>query len=1586
MRGSIPSPISPNTIEEKITQAILGLPQNIETDNDQTVRDYVQSLSPLERGTAGGNTACVQIQAGEATFIVDAGSGIRELGWELMKGPCGRGEGVVHIFFSHAHWDHIQGFPFFTPAFVPGNKINFYSVHDIESALDGQQSPLTFPISLSYMQAKREFVTLKAGQPFSVGPLTIHTIENAHPGQAYSYRFEDQHSAFVYASDAEYKQLDDESIKPRLAFFKDADALLFDAQYTLQEAWQKVDWGHGSAMIGVDLARAAGVKNLLLFHYDPTYSDAELQKIQETALAYQAQDTSKPTCEVIMTYEGFELDLTPPGTVDMRLMSDNEATILMPTRIFDKRGVDQLATQLDSLTRQDILSTPIIDLSQVETLTTASLKSLIALRRKEDANAQIVLANPSASATEVIKLSGYLDFFAIYPSIESALDAIKTRESLNLSGQIVQNRYRIESEVGEGRLGAVLKATDTQTDQIVALKILSPMFSSETITRFMRRMQQIINLEHPNIVKVHQCDRTGDFTFEVEDFMPGPTLQDVLIENQEAFSADEAIDIAIDITLALEFAHSYGVVHGDLKPENVFLTEEGAKLSGFGLGRLEEGHNLLDSPLLFLTSAYLAPEQIMGQTIDARADLYALGVILYQLFTGKLPFRGTEQEVMQAHLNQDPRPPRELNPHISLSLEHLILKLLAKNPNDRYASAQQPRLISNSLIFSEKDSTAQRGINIIDRETELAILQKCWQNARRGQGQLAFITGELGIGKTSLAQEAAVQSEAPVLLIGRCQELEGSPPYHPFIEALQIYFRSVPPELFDHESRQLLANFADLVPRIRQALPDLPVSPPLEPKQEHLRLMTSLTQFIKQATRERPWFLILDNLQWADQSSLELLRYLGRHLPAMAMFVVGTYRDEEAEQNPLLRQTLQSLKRHPSYYHLPITRLTRDEVQLLLSKMWIQEAPPLLVEKIFQHTGGNPFYVEEVAKGLIDDGYVNLQKGTWHFPEVDELRLPENVRVAIWRRIRHLSPDTQTLLRSASILGQSFHFDVLQEMSGLSEREVLEHLDMALERQLIQETTREAMLRFSQTEIHYVLYADIGPLRRKVLHNLAGEALEKHAQPHPERIAEELAHHFSEANQLDKAIKYGILAAQQAQKAYANESALQWYNRTLAMMAQLDPQTALPSNLSRVLVHQSLAEVLTLMGWYDEALEHYDLARSYLQTKKIMSQQIGLLINLYRQTAQVHEKRNEYDIAFSWLNEGLNYVDEAAPTIEAAHIYLLGANLYYRLGNDAEAKAWCQKSLDITTKIDSIESSRIIGHTYCCLGAISSRRGTLESEVSYCRKGIRIFEEIGDAAGQSTAYSNIGSTWFELGDWQKTQQAFEKSLSIAQQIGDIYRQGVVINNLASIHLNRGAWAEVEEQLGQSIIIWKQIDIPWGEAVASSHMAQLNINRQQWAEAKAWLVQAQTLFAETGNLKGEVAELERRWSEFYLQTGEFAQAFAHINRSIELAIELNSPLQEGVSRRILGQIHLAQDDDSAADAELQQSINILSKLNSDYELAQTKIALTHLLAKHGETEKIQIYFDQAIETFEKLGAQFNLAEARIRQQQFQENQV
>jgi phosphoribosyl 1,2-cyclic phosphodiesterase len=309
VRGSIPAPADSNEIKSKIAQALRRASgQNF--DQEGAVRRYVEGLPGHIAGTFGGNTPCVQLRAGDHMIIFDAGSGIRDLGSDLMAGDFGQGKGTAHMFFSHTHWDHIQGFPFFSPAYKRGNRIIIYSpLADMKERLSGQQKPSYFPVSLEAMEADVEFVFFPEGEEIVVGDVSMTNIKLNHPGGSFAFRAQRQNTAFVYATDTEFTSLSESDTEKYIGFFSNAKALVFDSQYTFVEAVQKEDWGHSPSLKGVDLAREADVETLILFHHEPSYDDQALLDILKGTRKYAELQGIAHTLNVIMAYEGLELDL-----------------------------------------------------------------------------------------------------------------------------------------------------------------------------------------------------------------------------------------------------------------------------------------------------------------------------------------------------------------------------------------------------------------------------------------------------------------------------------------------------------------------------------------------------------------------------------------------------------------------------------------------------------------------------------------------------------------------------------------------------------------------------------------------------------------------------------------------------------------------------------------------------------------------------------------------------------------------------------------------------------------------------------------------------------------------------------------------------------------------------------------------------------------------------------------------------------------------------------------------------------------------------------------------------------------------------
>lgn len=316
-RGSLPISHAAHQIREKVKTALIaGLERDLKSEED--VDRFLDELPFSVTGDYGGNTTCYEIQDDELSqeyILFDAGSGLRDFSDRYMAAGKGKEKSTFHIFISHVHWDHIQGFPFFAPAFIPGNRIIFHGHHEsIPNVLQYQMEPPFFPISMEAMEADIEFDIQPPGSSFSTAGFDITTIEHNHPGIAYGYRFEKNGKVIVFSTDAEHLEGGSEIDSPFVDFFQDADIVAFDAQYSFAEACiLKRDWGHCSNVVGVDLCRRAKVKHLCLVHHDPEATDEWLETFLKDSITYRGildhQGGEQFPNHILMAYDSLCLEV-----------------------------------------------------------------------------------------------------------------------------------------------------------------------------------------------------------------------------------------------------------------------------------------------------------------------------------------------------------------------------------------------------------------------------------------------------------------------------------------------------------------------------------------------------------------------------------------------------------------------------------------------------------------------------------------------------------------------------------------------------------------------------------------------------------------------------------------------------------------------------------------------------------------------------------------------------------------------------------------------------------------------------------------------------------------------------------------------------------------------------------------------------------------------------------------------------------------------------------------------------------------------------------------------------------------------------
>jgi len=311
-RGSLPAPLRESAVRAKIRDALLAA-RGQPLDTEAAIDTFIDSRLPFSaRGTFGGNTSCVEIVTGDDEYVIcDLGTGVREFGNRVVTEHGPAAKKCFNVFLSHLHWDHIMGFPFFRPAYMTGNVIRIHSCHPaVGEALYKQQSAPCFPVDLHALPATIEFVILEPGRTYEIAGLSVTSLKQFHAGDSYGYRFSRGDKTIVYSTDCEHKYSNLDQSYPFIAFYRDADVLIFDAMYSLADTISvKEDWGHSSNVVAVELAQAARVKRLVLFHHEPAYDDPMIEEVFAETVRFEKISRPGHEVEVISAYDGLELEL-----------------------------------------------------------------------------------------------------------------------------------------------------------------------------------------------------------------------------------------------------------------------------------------------------------------------------------------------------------------------------------------------------------------------------------------------------------------------------------------------------------------------------------------------------------------------------------------------------------------------------------------------------------------------------------------------------------------------------------------------------------------------------------------------------------------------------------------------------------------------------------------------------------------------------------------------------------------------------------------------------------------------------------------------------------------------------------------------------------------------------------------------------------------------------------------------------------------------------------------------------------------------------------------------------------------------------
>ncbi len=1085
-------------------------------------------------------------------------------------------------------------------------------------------------------------------------------------------------------------------------------------------------------------------------------------------------------------------------------------------------------------------------------------------------------------------------------------------------GTILDKRYKIQAHLGSGGMGEVYRVLDLEEDRQCALKILNEMMDEQAVhRRFHREFQVLSRLQHPRLVRTYAWGFAEERPYFTMEYLPGKTLQKIIANPAHLgqFRASYFCDLIQQIAEGLAYVHVQGAVHRDLKPSNIMVleTEEGIETTILDLGLAKFKHlhsaSITQTGATIGTAEYMSPEQGKGLWVDHRSDLYSLGVILYEMLTGVPPFSGQNPvSVILKHIRESPPPMGEAPVEVPEQTQQIVLKLLAKEPVDRYQSAEELARVLPLRFVLPDDEQHNGPVKVmrpqfVGRESEMKTLRAMLKDVLVGEQRVVLILGEAGVGKSRMVEELLGDARVYnfLCLKGAGRE-EGGQIYGALIDAFQ-------------GTADLMAGLSD------------------SGETDKFSVMERWLQLLKRLRQKQPIVLCLEDIQWVDELTLEFLQYVLRDPEPCPFLLCLTCRWSQGESlsdeienfiqgNEFDRATQIQLKNLPQ----------EASGYLAASMLGLRSIPSDALQTLFRETGGQPLFVVEAVRALVQAGVVRQNvPGDWQWGEFPETLLSDDFSKVLYRRITALPAVQQRVLEYACVFLSDFSFELLAAVWRGDELELLDVLDdLITEGLLVACGEDEDRYQFSQELFRCAIYNRMQDVRRRLLHREIGNVLEKIEDV--EELTEELADHFAAAEEQHKAVKYACLAGKKALETQAYRQAL----RRFEAVRDCSLDDAFESQEDNIDFLCDYADALRNCGQHNRALELLDEAQVLLP-----------------------DDQNDLRARILWVEGSIHILDQRG---EIAEEYMLQALRLYQELSDLDGEIQTLGSLaylcDVSGRheeavaymLQEIEKRRVLREPQR-EAFLKGREGQVEligfrfkTAIAHLKEAIKTSQQPGFEHHRIGALNLLPRIYFYLGDFNRVEAVCYEVIGEWRKRGVSYWEAVNFLYLGELALERGAFSEALEYA--EISVERFLETPRRDyiyrayAIAATAVAKMGdtATALEWAE-KASKGTQQTSGMYTGILPLVYCGI----GVAFAQAGRINEAGEAFERAIECRRESKG---DHWARALLmaGEFYLERDDVTRATEHLKAAKQAFGEMEMSYFLEKTQM----LLNRSGES--------------------------------------
>jgi len=724
-----------------------------------------------------------------------------------------------------------------------------------------------------------------------------------------------------------------------------------------------------------------------------------------------------------------------------------------------------------------------------------------------------------------------------------------------------------------------------------------------------------------------------------------------------------------------------------------------------------------------------------------------------------------------------------------------------------------------------------------------------------------------------------------------------------------------------------------------------------DPKIRQENLFDNVLLGIQRVSEERSLIIFIDDMQWADPTSLNLLHYLSRNTRGNRILIIGTYRPEdivksEAGKSHQLDVAMQNMSRENLFEKIELERMAPEEtVQIITTMLGSVKLDNDFFERLYRESDGTPFFLLETIKMLVADSVIKQDDaGNWELVmDMDNLEIPSKVYDVVKRRLDRLIEQQKEILECASIIGEEFSTEVLEKTVELRKITLLKNLsEIEKTHQLIQ--FLRDRYRFNHTKVREVLYNGIGEELRKEYHRIIGDTFEEIYSDRIEEFLSEMAHQYLKAGD-NKAFDYLTRAGEKAKEKYANEEAIRLFEYALEQARDTGELKSL---------YENLGDIHSLIGNYETALDYFSRCMELENTAERKAR-------FHRKKSQIYDFKADYDMAKKEFQKGLAQI-EGQEIIEKANLLTIQSGILTRTGDFQSSLKLAAEALSIA---ESLGDARTIAATEQVMGMTNLFKGEFENALPHLERCLKARQEIGDMSGISNTLNNMGFLYRDIGRPDKALEILGQALECVERIGNKQGISASMNNLGLIYRDMGDLDKSLELFEKSLVLAEMVDDRLGIGLRYYNIGEVHRYKQDLEKSFDYLNRAMSLFQEINNTRA-IIECHCNLAETLVELGNFQDSLANAAKAVELSTEIGARGLESMSRLTLGTIYYTMGESEKAGQEFDNTLKILEMVGDRPVLAATKYQYGLLYKDMGNIDKARQFLEDAQSMFQEMG--------------------